>query len=625
MNPVDGGDAAGDSASGDKASARFHSLPEEYFAELSRGKGSPEVIEYLWTTELSRRLLLLRTIYDDIQRDAELQTRLPASTECWRTLGKAQAVAPQRFTALLMQPQVGSYFAYVLRRWRNGAQSSAPKHTDYGQINTLALCAAALAGLPFSTTVPLRAGRVMLPCLGMAYFEGCEHWDVAEADVTGGRIRLRYRRQTVEVPADPGTDTQGWWGLRRLNLSAGGSTLTVWLDDLDPMRDLADPIQPGRLPGVEVERWTGLLRDAWTILSQTQPELAEAIAAGVTSFVPLPPADGWDTRSASSGDAFGAVLCSPPPDALTLAVALAHEFMHVKLGGLMHLLPMSRGGEALSLYAPWRDDPRPLGGLIQGIYAFVGIAAFWRRYRDRVTGTEQELANFEYAYARAQAKTGLATARAAAGVTPAGLAFIDGLDSEVGSWESDAIPPEVDGLARLVADGHRAGWRIRHCHPDRQAIAGLAAAWAARDPARAVGVGQSAVHPDPAMRHWSQARLGLARRRIVSRDRIHEARGESWGEPLTDGDLALFGGEPAKAANEFVEQIYGDGGSVDAWIGLGLSLTANRHASEADHAAGAAILTRPEVVLAAYLQATAAAQPPPPPVEFAGWARAAMS
>ena len=27
-------------------------------------------------------------------------------------------------------------------------------------------------------------------------------------------------------------------------------------------------------------------------------------------------------------------------------------------------------------YAPWRDDPRPISGLLQGIYAFVCITEF---------------------------------------------------------------------------------------------------------------------------------------------------------------------------------------------------------------------------------------------------------
>jgi len=100
--------------------------------------------------------------------------RLPATGETLCVLEKAQAVAPERFAELLMVPQVGSWLAYVLRCKRGGAYGLAPEHIDYGQINSIALAAAAMARLSFVTKVPLRNGRVMIPCFGMAYFDGCE-------------------------------------------------------------------------------------------------------------------------------------------------------------------------------------------------------------------------------------------------------------------------------------------------------------------------------------------------------------------------------------------------------------------------------------------------------------------
>jgi len=622
LNSVESDDAPGESAGSIKASAIFHILPEAYFAQLSRGDGSPEVIKFLWTCERSRRLLLLRAVHDDINRDSEIVAQLPTIGESWRVLGEAQAIAPDRFADLIMIPQLGSSLAYTLRRSRGGAKSTAPLHIDYGLINTLALSAAALAGLPFTTTVPLRDGCVMVPYFGMARFDGCDPWDVAEAGVNDGRISLRHGDSIVAVPADPSTDAHGWWGLRRLSFG-DGPTLMVSLDDIDPLRDLADPVPPVRLSDVEVDRWAALLGDAWRILSDTQPELAESAGACVTSFVPLPSAEGWDTRSASTGDAFGAVLCSPPPDAVTLAVALAHEFMHIKLGALIHLLPLSQGGDTPCLYAPWRDDPRPLGGLIQGIYAFVGIAAFWRRYRDRAGGVERNLADFEYAYVRSQAKAGLVTARSATGVTLSGRQFLAGLDAAVAKWDSDQIPADACVLARLVADGHRAGWRIRHCDPDPEMVTALAAAWTTKSLGR-IRIGQSTIRQDNSMEHWSQARLGLARRRIVSQARYLDAREEAWGAALTDGDVALFAGDTATAIKGFVVQIADDRQAVDAWTGLGLALTSDR-TNVAAHALGAAILDRPEVMLATYRKIAAESETAPSPIYLARWVGAVQA
>ena len=40
-------------------------------------------------------------------------------------------------------------------------------------------------------------------------------------------------------------------------------------------------------------------------------------------------------------------------------------------------MPLAEPGEQ-KVYAPWRQDPRPAGGLLQGIYAHLGIARFWQ-------------------------------------------------------------------------------------------------------------------------------------------------------------------------------------------------------------------------------------------------------
>jgi HEXXH motif-containing protein len=563
-------------------------------------------------------MVLLRAYYDEVSQHSELLAPLPPVEAAWRALERAHEMAPDRVTALIMHPQVGSWLAYVLRRRAGGTGGVVPECVDLGQFNALALAAAAVAGQPFETRLPLREGRVMVPCFGMGWFTGCGRWGVAEARTAGGRIWLQFADQEIAVPATSGADAEGWWGLRQLQVD-GDPSLTVWLEDLDPLRDLADPVAPVRLSDAEVARWSELLRDAWTILSGN-PELAGSLSAGVTSLVPLPTAEGWDTRSASTGDAFGAVLCSPPPDAVTLAVSLAHEFMHIKLGGLMHLVPLVEGTGEPCLYAPWRDDPRPLGGLLQGIYAFLGIASFWRSYRRDASGTEADLAEFEYVYARAQTEEALAIVRAGPGLTPYGVTFTDGIAAELASWAGDVVPSRILALSRRVADGHRAGWRIRHCRPDPDEIATLAAAWAGPG-SGTISVGGSTVLPDPAMRHWSQGRLGLARRRLAAPDRYNEARADSWGAALSDADMALFAGDTIAATKGFVEQIAEDVEAVDAWTGLGLSLGA-----DGEDRAGVALLGRPEVVRAVYRVVAARCDPPPSPVDVAAWVgRAVMA
>lgn len=581
-------------------------LPESAFAELASGGGSPDVVRHLWHGEHSRRLVMLRAFLDAAHEIPDsARGPLPSVDEAWNALERAEKRDAEAVATVLMHPQVGAWLAYTLRRHRRGARSSAPGYQDFAQLHAVALAASAATGQEYAATVPLRAGRVMVPGYGMAYFEGCAEWDVAEAGTEQGRIWLRHNEKTITAAA-PGTDADGWWGLRHVTMG-DDVRLSVWIDDLDPMRDLADPVPPARLSPGGFQGWIDLLGGAWTILVDHHRPLAEAIAAGVTSLVPLPAGDGWDTRSASTGDAFGAIMCSLPPDSLTLAVSLAHEFTHIKLGGLMHLFTMTDGVGDPCLYAPWRDDPRPAAGLLQGIYAFFAISAFWRSQRSDVCG------DFEYAYARAQTREALDTALRDGNLTDRGRRFAEGLADEMRTWEADTIDQQADAMARLVADGHRAGWRTRHCRPQPRDVAALVEAWDGQRRAD-VSIGASEVLPDPEMRHWSAARLGLARRRLVAPDRHEQARDEDWGAALTDADLALFAGEPAKAAAAFVDEIGRDPESVDAWTGLGLALRAD----DASFArASAALLNRPEIVLAVHRECRTR-QSPVATAEFVG-------
>jgi HEXXH motif-containing protein len=585
-------------------------LSESAFQELAHGGGSPAVVAALWDGQWSRRLVMLLAFHHAASVDPTLFGPLPPVAAAWQALEDAQQAAPAEITALIMHPQVGNWLAYALRRRRGGAQSPAPIHIDFGQFNTLALAAAALAGQPFSTVVPLRDGRVMVPRLGMAHFAGAAPWDVAEAGTEDGRIWFRRGGEQVDVPSDGG-DAAGWWSLPQVTVGESPA-LTVWLDHLDPMRDLADPVPPAPLSPAELARWTELLDGAWAILTRDHAGLAAALAVGVTSLVPLPSGDGWDTRSASTGEAFGAIMCSPPPDAETLAVSLGHEFMHIKLGGLMHLVPLTQTAGVPSLYAPWRDDPRPPGGLLQGVYAFFGIAAFWRQ-QCRAVPSDNRLHDFEYAYARMQTAEALEIARNAGGLTERGFAFTDGLAQELAAWSGDDIDEEAAALARLVADGHRAGWRIRHCRPEAADIDALAGLWPDKATA-ALHLGPSTVLPDPEMRHWSPGRLGLARRRLLAPDRYHDTRAEDWAADLTDADLALFAGDADTAVKGFAEQLIADPEAVDAWTGLGLA-----SAIASPGPAARALLERPEVVLAVHRRLVAGPGESPAPRDLADW------
>jgi HEXXH motif-containing protein len=577
-----------------------HRLPMAAFASLATGSGSPEVTKYLWSTERSRRLLLLSTVLREVDRDPSLQENLPPTANTWRVLAAAQAAGPTEFNEVILHPQVGSWAAYALRLHRGGASSDLPPWTEFGGINAVALVAAARTRLSWSTRIPTRAGHVMLPTLGMAHFPGIAPSSMIEATTENGVIYLRGDDHEVVVTTHSSGDGNHWWSLRRVTVG-DDIRLTVWLDDLDPFRDLADPVPPLRLDQASFERWQVLLRDAWALLCRDHRAEAEAIAGGVVSLVPLLPDPEWDTRSASNGEAFGSVMVSEPPDTTTLAVALVHEYQHIKLGALIHLLRLTNDDDGAVYYAPWRDDPRPLAGLMQGIYAFFGIARFWRRHRMTTCGLDAQVADLEYAYARTQAAEAVAIAGAAPALTRAGQSLIDGLTAGLATWSEDSVSEEMTRLARLIAGSHRSAWRLRHFRPDSGQARRMAQAWLAGDAVESALPPDVVPHPDV---RWPPRILALARRRVFPGNAQSVDGAPAAIDTLTSAEEALVKGDIEGASIAYSKSLASASRAsedeIRAWVGIALVAAEQRHPDAAK-----ALRERPDLVRAVHGELTA--------------------
>jgi len=53
-------------------------------------------------------------------------------------------------------------------------------------------------------------------------------------------------------------------------------------------------------------------------------------------------------------------------------VTVAHESQHLKFAALLDGVDLTMPGDGQRCYAPWREDPRPVVGLLQSAYAFLG-------------------------------------------------------------------------------------------------------------------------------------------------------------------------------------------------------------------------------------------------------------
>ncbi|WP_433496061.1 HEXXH motif domain-containing protein [Micromonospora sp. CA-248089] len=593
-----------------------HRLGRHHFGALAAGGGDAGTVEELLAAEHSWRLLQLRAVLDAVSATPEVAGPLPPVADAWALLVAAQRHAPDVVDRLLTHPHVGTWAGYVLRRLRGSTTTAeGPLWVDLGYLHALAAAAGVRAGLPsFTLRVPVRDGFAALPTLGGAVLPAAQRWSVAEVAAAGGEATVALDGHRVAFHGDGGGG-DSWFALPTVRAEAGGQTLTVALDFLDPYRNLRSPTPPDLDTVAAIDRWRTLLTQAWDLLVRVCPERAAPIARGLFSVVPQRPAERFRTMSASAGDAFGSMLISEPEDAPELAVTLIHEFQHIKLGGLLHLTPLTTGEPSQRLYAPWRDDPRPLGGLLQGVYAFVGITEFWRAYRPVATGAARTVAHFEFARWRRQVTATLAALRARPELTDVGRHLLDGLAATAETWWSEPVPAEVLAAADAAVDDHRAQWRLHHRRPDPAAVRAFAAAREAGD-ARPDDYPEPPVEADPGARRLD-TRAVLLLWRLTDAEGFARLRKDpsTVGEQVTGAsaaDLAYAAGDLGQAHELYLAELATGSAGPSAWAGLGLTTAALGHAPAAE-----ALRSRPELVRAVYHRVATAS--PVDPVDLAAW------
>ncbi|MEU1667536.1 HEXXH motif domain-containing protein [Streptomyces sparsogenes] len=545
---------------------------------------------------------------------------LPAPREAWELLIKAERRSPPSVERLLLHPPVGAWLSRCLRRLRGIAGEAAdevPLWLETGYLHTVAASAALAAGIDFRIVVGVRDGGVMLPALGFVDLAGCDS-PVAEiaADGAGGRA-VRAGSHTVPLPSDLTRGAKDWQPLRRLHGRHPTQPCSPYLDDLDPYRDFLRPTAPARLSEPDAGWWQERFDSAWALVAGQSNVDPAGVADCLISVVPVRYPARAEPFSASSPEAYGAVLLNPPTDPATLAASLIHEAQHVKLSALLDLVPLMHGGMEEIHYAPWRADPRPLRGLLHGVYAFLGVTAFWQTHRQvAADGAARAVAEFEFALRRAQTSHGLRTLRAHAELTALGDRFLRGLQERLAPWLAEAVP---EGPLRAAEDlnlDHRLLHRLHHLSPDP----GRTGQWA-----RAWQLGRSAPDTLPAT-VLRASRTAVAARPALVRLRLRDPAGFAMlreapeGRPVAgvDGmdappraDLDWAAGDTAAALRGYRDRLAERPDDLPAWSGLALTLPAGP--------AKEALLDCPEVVLAVHRALRDPAGGGPDPVALARW------
>jgi HEXXH motif-containing protein len=579
------------------------------FDRLARGAADARLVGELRSAERSRRLLLIRAIVDAAAKDPELAAPLPPAADAWELLARAQHIAPTALDLVLAHPYTGSWAGYTTRLLDRRISGIGPLWAHVGHVHAVAAAAALRARISFDTAVPVWSGYVALPTLGTVRVPAAAPWTTARVRAGSGVVEVVTEAGTVRLPTDLAVPTAHWWPVRRIVARDGETEFAVVLDDVDPYRGPYEPMLPRRVADTEVVAWRGLLSGAWQLIRRSRPDLADAMRAGFDSVVPHPPVE-FRTPSASSDDSFGSAVIARPKTPAALAAILVHEFHHSLLGGLLRLVRLSESDTRQRCYAAWRDDPRPVGGMVQGLFAFYGVTGLWRGL-----GTDR-LARFEFEYHRRMSWQALTALRPDPALTEAGRRFVDRIAEVLQPWQHEPVPADITELSARAVRDHYLGWRMRYVRPDPDVVERIATAWVAGDPSPPVP------GDDPPPRSipdgtWSHARADLCRVLLAGASPAPELLDTV--PNATSADLAMATGRFEDAARGYRAALSTDPDRPASWVGLGLAL-----AALATSPAGRMLTYRPELVRAVHRAIRDRTTEPPAPERLAAWLDSAV-
>ncbi|WP_337661814.1 HEXXH motif domain-containing protein [Actinoalloteichus sp. AHMU CJ021] len=615
--------------------SRTHQLPAESFDALAEGRGGAAAVTLLRDARLSRHLLLLRGLLEHTPSGEPGRGWL---AEAFPLLVRVERNRPDVVRDLLGQPQVG---VWATRCLRSVVEAGGRRHVrdDSWYLAALAASAAIRAAEPFEIAVPLVEGRLVLPTLGVVLAPeptpGAST-DVrgedpgmsdpvapppalvrAEGGTSGLRVRVWFGGAVVTLPTDLGKAAPGWRPISRIAVS-GRLSLRVLLDDVDPFRGGGDLATAHHLEEGQERDWRDLVERCWHLLERHHPESSRELAAGLRALVPMARRVGGN-RSATHSDAFGSVALSLPADAAQLGAVLVHEFQHSKLSALLDLVPLADGNDPARYYAPWRNDPRPAGALLQGVYAHLAVADFWRRQRwQSGDDAERATAHFEFALWLIQTHFAARVLATSPALNPAGRHFLTTMSRRLSRWRAEPIPVRERALAIDAAAEHRAQWRLRNLRADPVFVNNLAEEWAAGGPAPARLTPETELCPPPL--GPDSPRAGLRRAAVRDPDLVARrlSRSQDGNGMARDAilrvELADIAGEDDAAKLGYRNRLLDSPRHRDAWVGLGLV-----ERRSGDPGLAEWLLCRPELVHAVYLRIRQLCDGVADPISVARW------
>jgi uncharacterized protein len=418
-----------------------HPMPQAHFDALAAGYGDAEAISSLSAAQRSARRALLLRLRGQAAGDAS-----GVFTAGWDLLARLDRSAPALTDEVLAHPYVRAWAKRCLE-----PDGAAP--ADIGHLASIAAAAAIRSGTLAELEVPVTGGYVHLPTLGRLRVGDATTATLAVDGAGVFDVRAATGKWRVGLAA--GEAEPDWQPVRELR----AGEFTVRLEDTDPYRDCHQWPVAARLTEAEAAAWQAQFDEAWELIGRAYPRYAPGIAAGLSVLLPLASDEPGHEISAASRQAYGAVAAALPATGADLALLIIHEFQHVKLGALSDMFDLWDRKDQRQFFAPWRQDPRPVGALLQGTYAHIGVTDYWRLRRHQVTGPDALAAAEQFALWRMMTAEAIETLAGSGALTPLGARFVDGMRATCSPWLGEPVPETAATTAARLAAERREAWQ----------------------------------------------------------------------------------------------------------------------------------------------------------------------
>jgi HEXXH motif-containing protein len=568
------------------------SIPKPFDFSVAPGEFARIHLQPFWDRRRIELAALCRLISLETP-SLSSEVDLPASYEQLRGSGpRSQSVL--RSPELILWINVTRYF--VMRNMHRSLPIGHVKD-HISDLARFALATACADGRTYEAKLRIpENGRLSLPGLGLLFAAGRDH--------AGEIVRLQTNGKTLtaamgssrfttalhsEGRPESCEESAGWKDLTRI---ASGEFLNDSSEMLRPHIAHNPKWKLRPLDREYVSQWRSVSREACSMLSSVADALWISVQPVVSSIVPLQaPAD--VNLSATSAEVLGCICTSLPVQSAVLAETLVHEAAHTTLHILSDGTKYWESKENEQLYnSPWRDDLRPISGMVHGIFAFLAVADFWALLLSYGGAAEFErLGRKRLRTVSMQLEEALIEVMEAPGLTEEGRCLLAAAEQNLrrlkDASNSYELNPQEDAEIKARKDLHRARASIPLDGLLRASKSNIDPRWSKQ---------LGSMMPPP-INHLSSQNI----RREVASDRIHlvafkgeavltewesllqeTANSETESTALVEGCLSYGRGRFHQAVESYARYVEYRWDDIDAWRLLAAALRRAGRFSEAE-------------------------------------------